>query len=213
MMKTVILRMTPLALLLAGIAPTCPAAAIQPGTRSQAAGEVAADRLTAIGTAHAITLADAIRTGSWSGRRLEGGGLFRAPGAAGALTLALGDPRPVVRRLAAWGLSELRATEAQHRVAPLLRDEAPEVRGEAARALADIGAHSYSAQVAALIADPSGGVRLQAAHALGDFQNPATRPALQAALRDPEPEVRAKARWALGRVSEAETALRRSRAR
>ncbi len=208
-MRTVFLRATPLALLLA--ATTTGAAAGAPAeARTQLAGDVAADHLTAIGTPHALALADAIRRQDWSARRLEAQGRFSAPGATEPLTLALGDPRPLIRRLAAWGLSELRATDAQHQVARLLSDPAPDVRGEAARALADMGAHSYSQQVAALLSDASPHVRIQAAHALGDFRNPSTRSALKAALQDREASVRAKAGWALRRVSEAEFIVRRS---
>jgi HEAT repeat protein len=211
MMRTVFLRATPLALL-AAIA-SSPSFAAQAEAYGALVGEVAADRLAAIGTGHSLALADAMRRQRWGVRRVEAQGAFSAPGAAEPLMLALRDPRPVVRRLAAWGLSELKVTEAQHQVAPLLEDAAPEVRGEAARALADIGARGYARRVAALLQDSSPHVRVQAAHALGDFQDPATKAPLQAALLDRDPSVKDKARWALRRVSEAEVILRRSNGR
>ena len=211
-MNTVFLRAIPLAFSLVAVGPS-PAAGAQAEAHGKLVGYLAADQLMAIGTSDALALAQAIRQQNWGARRVEAQGPFKAPGATEPLMLALGDPRPVVRRLAAWGLSELRASEAQHQVARLLTDPAPEVRGEAARALADMGAHGYSHQVAALLEDASPHVRVQAAHALGDFQDPATGPALQAALRDRQAPVRAKAGWALRRVSEAGRILRRSNGR
>lgn len=212
-MKTVISRLTPLALFLAGMGTIYPVEATQAQARSQAPGDVAADRLARIGTVHAKALASAIRRQDWQSRKAEGTSSFQAPGAAEPLTLALNDANPVVRRIAAWGLSEMRATGAQHQVARLLSDSVPEVRAEAARALGDMEATDYSARVAALLQDRNVAVRLEAAHALGDFQNPASRSALEGALRDSEPQVRAKAEWALRRVAEAETILRRSKSR
>jgi HEAT repeat protein len=176
---------------------------------SGTAGDSAATELEALGTRDARALAGAIRAGEWQRRREPGGGRFHAPGALSPLLRALRDDRPTVRRLALWGISELRAGQAGTVVAQFLNDAAPEVRAEAARTLGDLGATGEALRIAALLRDRDSFVRLQAAHALGDLQHPATRPPLQAALDDPDEAVRSKARWALLRVAEAERVLRR----
>jgi hypothetical protein len=207
-MKTLIWRTIPLALFLGPIT-SAPQAEAQTSRRLSSPGETAAAQLAQIGTVQTRALAAAIRRQDWNARRVEGAPRLASRQAVVPLTLALRDRSPVVRRLGAWGLSELRAAEAQHKVAPLLGDQAPEVRGEAARALGDMDAKDYAGRIAALLRDGSASVRVQAAHALGDLQHPATRPALEAALRDPDAAVRAKAGWALRRVAEAEKTLRR----
>lgn len=210
-MKTVISRITPLVLALAILNP--PGSAVAQAVQGAAGrpGDVAADRLMDIGTPHARALADALRRGAWDTRRVEGQGRFAAPSAAPHLLVALEDERPIVRRLALWGLSELRAREMEGQIVRFLADPAPEVRGEAARALGDMEADARASQIAALLRDPHPHVRLQAAHALGDLQNPSSRPALEHALGDAEPAVRAKSSWALARVAETESILRRHR--
>ena len=209
-MKNAILRATALALLPACGLPAAGAA----GTRQDlvqptAPGDRAAAELDSLNSRDARVLAGALRSGDWNGRRAPGAGPFHAPGALPALMHALGDERPAVRRLALWGISELRAVEARAAVAEFLNDGSPEVRAEAARALGDLGATGEALRIAALLGDRHPLVRLQAAHALGDLQHPATRVALRAALTDPDADVRAKARWAHARVAEAERVLRR----
>jgi beta-lactamase regulating signal transducer with metallopeptidase domain len=179
---------------------------------SAEAGEEAAAQLDRIGSRHTRALALAIRRADWNARRVEGGTLFSEPAAVAPLVRALGDDRPEVRRIALWGLSEMRPTVGSMASAPvarLLADPAADVRGEAARALGDFGAVAQAEAISALLADPDPEVRRQAAHALGDLQSPASRAALQRATRDPDSSVRAKAAWALRQVGEAEAILDR----
>jgi beta-lactamase regulating signal transducer with metallopeptidase domain len=193
------------------------------------AGAIAAARLAAIPSPQTRAIARAIERQDWNARRVEGDTRFHEPDAVAPLLMALRDPSPTTRRIAAWALSEMRPPEAE---APLARrpgdesldesevraaaalarrlsDESPEVRVEAARALGELGATSRGAEIVRLLRDPEPRVRLNAAHALGDLQDPATRPALEAALADPDPGVRAKAGWALREVAEAEAVLGR----
>ena len=176
------------------------------------AGETAAAALSRLDSHHARTIGKAIAAADWSARRVEGDTTFSHPAAIGPLVAALGDDSPTVRRLAVWGLSEMRPTVGDAAAAPvarLLADPAPEVRGEAARALGDFGSADYASEIAQLMKDPDPRVRVQAAHALGDLRSPATRPALEAAISDPDPGVRGKAAWALRQVAEAEEILER----
>jgi beta-lactamase regulating signal transducer with metallopeptidase domain len=168
--------------------------------------------LARIPVPQAQRLAEAIRRHDWAARGVEGKTLFDAPEAVAPLIAALRDEDPVVRRLAVWGLAEMRPTvgeAAADPVARLLADPDTQVRGEAARALGDFAATGQAAAIARLLRDPDPGVREQAAHALGDLQSPATRPALEAALNDPVPEVRSEAGWALRQVADAEAVLER----
>jgi len=177
-----------------------------------AAADAAAEQLNRLGDPHTRALAEALRSRDWSRRAPAGRTTFNQPAAVAPLRSALRDPDPVVRRIAVWGLSEMRPTPGQEvaePVAALLEDPDPQVRGQAARALGDFQSDGYAEQLGRLLRDPSAGVRIEAAHALGDLQNPGSRPALEAARSDPDPAVRAKVAWALKQVAEAESILRR----
>jgi HEAT repeat protein len=206
-------RAAPLALLLAAIQGpgAAPAAAGQPMVESP--GRAAAASLDRIGDPHTQALAAALRSGDWSRRAAAPPerATFHQPAAIEPLRLAMSDPDPRVRRIAIWGLSEMRPVPGNlsNPVARLLEDPDPSVRGQAASALGDFGSRAYTARISALLQDPSPQVRIQAAHALGDLQDPASRPALQAALSTSDPEVRAELGWALRRVAEAQRILRR----
>lgn len=127
------------------------------------------------------------------------------PAVTPALLVALKDPEPGVRKVAA---SSFRSMEAAPRgaVAALvaaLRDPSAEVRAEAAFGL--MGFHSPPAReaVPALSAafgqDPDRQVRINAARALG-LMGPAAKdavPALRSGLRDPDESVRSAAAEAL----------------
>jgi beta-lactamase regulating signal transducer with metallopeptidase domain len=182
------------------------------GNAASGAGEAAAARLETLGDPHTRALAEAIRARDWSRRAPAGPTTFNQPAAVAPLKQALRDPDPQVRRIAVWGLSELRPTprsEASASVAELLDDKDGAVRGQAARALGDFQSDGYAEQLTRLLRDPLPSVRVQAAHALGDLQNPNSRAALEAARSDPDPGVRAKVVWALRQVAEAESILRR----
>ena len=206
-------RAAPLALFLAAIPAVLatPAAATQNSAASP--GHAAAVALDRLGDAHSRALADALRSRDWSRRAPPPSQrqTFHRPAAIEPLRLALSDPDPRVRRIAVWGLSEMRPAPGQlaPSVARLLEDPAPEVRAQAARALGDFGSLDHTARLAELLRDPSAHVRMEAAHALGDLQDPASRPALEAALSTSDAQVRSKVRWALRRVAEAESVLRR----
>lgn len=186
-----------------------PAARADAPAADRNAGMRAAAELAAIPTPQTRAIARAIREQDWKVRRAEGGTRFNAAEAAPPLLLALSDPSPVTRRIAVWGLSELRPAGAEEALALRLSDASADVRGQAARALGDLGAVRQSGAISALLRDREACVRASAAHALGDLQDPATRPALEAALADRDRTVRAKAGWALRQVAEAESLLAR----
>ena len=177
------------------------------------AGERAAAELMALPGAQTHTLARAIRSRDWNMRRVSGNTTFSEPRAIQPLMLALRDDSAAVRRIAVWGLSEMRPTPdplATPAVSRLLTDPSPEVRAEAAGALGDFESVESSRSIEKLLLnDPSPKVRIRAAHALGDIQDPSSRPALEVAIRDQDRSVRGQAYWALGRVIEAEELLNR----
>jgi HEAT repeat protein len=206
-------RAAPLALLLAAAALLAAPAGAAQSAASASPGASAAAQLDGLGDPHSRALADALRSRDWSRRAppQPHRATSHQPAAVAPLVRALSDPDPRVRRIAIWGLSEMRPSPASAcaPVARLLGDSDPAVRAQAARALGDFGNNIYASRIAALLRDPSLHVRVHAAHALGDLQDPASRPALEAALASPEPAVRSQVRWALARIAEAETVLRR----
>jgi beta-lactamase regulating signal transducer with metallopeptidase domain len=174
--------------------------------------ERAADDLERLASRHAQTLGRAIRSGDWAARRVQGRTSFDEPAAIAPLLQALRDDQAAVRRIAVWGLSEMRPTVGEVAAGPvsdLMSDPAPEVRAQAARALGDFGSVEWAQQIAALLRDRVPEVRRQAAHALGDLRDPRTRAALEATLDDPDAAVKAKVAWAIKQVEEAETVLQR----
>jgi hypothetical protein len=177
------------------------------------AGERAATELAAIPSAHTRTLANAMRARDWSARRVAGDTTFYHPRAVRPLLLALRDDDPAVRRIAVWGLSEMRPTPdaiATPAVSRLLSDPVAEVRAEAAGAIGDFESVKNSRSLEKLLlGDPSAMVRLRAAHALGNIQDPNSRATLELAMDDADPAVRRKARWALSEVLEVEEILNR----
>lgn len=165
--------------------------------RSSHAGDSAEALLEALGNPNFTQLAAAMRAENFAQRHAGGHESFRQRAAIPALILALQDRRPVVRQLAAWGLSEMRFPETAPALAALLADPVPAVRAEAAGALGDMGEARWLPALLAMLSDRDPGVRARVAHALGDLADPASVPALQAALTDTDPRVAAKARWAL----------------
>jgi beta-lactamase regulating signal transducer with metallopeptidase domain len=153
--------------------------------------------LDAIDNPNFRQLAMAMRAQDFTQRHAPGGVSFRQRAAIPALVMALQDKSPVVRRLAAWGLSEMRFPETAPALAALLADPVPEVRAEAAGALGDMGETRWLPAMLAMLRDADPGVRARVAHVLGDLALPATAPALRALLRDADPDVAAEARWAL----------------
>ena len=190
---------------LAAVAPKLP---VEARARGRFGAEAAAG-LAAIPAPQTQAIARAIRSQDWSARRAASGTRFGDDGALAPLLLALRDESATTRRIAAWGLSELRSPQSVEPLAEALADEAPEVRAEAVRALGDLAAVRHAEAMARLLGDPSAEVRLAAAHALGDLQAPSARRPLETALRDPEPSVRAKAAWALRQIADAEAVLTR----
>jgi beta-lactamase regulating signal transducer with metallopeptidase domain len=180
------------------------------GTEPQA-DERAAAQLAALGHPSTTALAEAMRGRDWKARLPGGRTTFHLPAAIPPLVAALRDDEAEVRKIAVWGLSEMRpgAVEAAASVAALLRDPDPEVRGQAARALGDIGAVGYSRDIARLLRDRDPVVATQAAMALGDLRDPASRADLEEALKHRNSDVRAQAHWALRQVAEAEEVLAR----
>jgi beta-lactamase regulating signal transducer with metallopeptidase domain len=177
---------------------------IWPDTLLAAPGARAGNRpetmLDAIDNPNFRQLALAMRNGDFAQRHADGGVSFRQRTAIPALVLALQDERAPVRRLAAWGLSEMRFPETAPALAALLADPAPEVRAEAAGALGDMGETRWLSALTAMLRDPDPAVRARVAHVLGDLAQPVSATALQPLLHDPDPKVTAEARWALGEL-------------
>ncbi|MBA3834636.1 MAG: HEAT repeat domain-containing protein [Sphingomonas sp.] len=177
------------------------------------AGERAAAELALLPGLHPRTLAAAIRARDWDVRRVDGDTTFFEPRAVRPLVLALRDDHPAVRRIAVWGLSEMRPSPdamVTPAISLLLADSAPEVRAQAARAIGDFESVTNSRSIEKLlVGDPSPLVRREAAHALGDIRDPGSRVSLERALRDPDRSVRARAQWALRQVEEVEEILSR----
>ena len=122
---------------------------------------------------------------------------FRQRAAIPALVLALQDRRPVVRRLGAWALGEMRFPETAPALAVLLADPVPSVRAEAAGALGDMGDVRWLPVLHAMLRDADPAVRSRVAHALGDLAETASIPALEAARHDPDSGVAGQVAWAL----------------
>jgi len=158
--------------------------------------------LDAIDNPNFRQLAAAMRAQDFTQRHAPGGASFRQRAAIPALVMALQDRSPVVRRLAAWGLSEMRFPETAPALAALLADPVPEVRAEAAGALGDMGETRWLPAMLAMLRDTDPGVRARVAHVLGDLAVPATAPALRALLQDVDPRVVAEARWALDELDQ-----------
>ncbi len=158
--------------------------------------------LDAIDNPNFRQLAAAMRAQDFTQRHAAGGVSFRQREAIPALVMALQDRSPVVRRLAAWGLSEMRFPETAPALAALLADPDPEVRAEAAGALGDMGETRWLPAMLAMLHDVDPRVRARVAHVLGDLALPAAAPALRALLQDPDPDVAAQARWALDELTE-----------
>lgn len=132
-----------------------------------------------------------------------------------ALVQALGDPAPLVRRFAAYGLSEVKAPAPSMLIAlaGLLKDPELEPRDSAARALASLAlrvpaeaVRDLAPQLAAAVGDKEESVRAHAVEALGGLGAPggllvpAVTPALERALRDPSGQVRGTAAAAIGKL-------------
>jgi beta-lactamase regulating signal transducer with metallopeptidase domain len=194
---------------LAAANPHLPMHKMMMGGQQAGYGETAAARLAAIPTPQTQAIARAIRAQDWDLRRVEGATRFAATEATAPLLLALRDPSATTRKIAIWGLSELRPPGAIAPIAALLDDSSAGVRGQAARALGDLGATGETLAIARLLEDPDSGVRIDAAHALGDLMDPAARPALEAARDDPDRTVRNKAKWALRQIAEAQAMTER----
>lgn len=166
----------------------------------QGASGNAEQLLEATGNANFIQLARAMRAGDYAQRHAAGDASFRQRAAIPALVLALQDRRPAVRRLAAWGLSEMRFPETAPAVAALLADPVAEVRTEAAGALGDMGETRWLPAMQDMLRDPDPAVRARVAHALGDLAQAASAAALQPLLQDADERVASEARWALAEI-------------
>jgi HEAT repeat protein len=172
------------------------------------AGRRAADELDKLDNPNFKALAHALRSKNEAVRHIADVASFRQRAAIAPLVLALHDPHPTVRRLALWGLSEMRFAETGAVIAILLDDSEPLVRAEAARALGDLGERVWVQKLIAGLRDAHPVVRASTAHALGDLADPASIPALQAALKvelnkppgENDAHVRDELKWALAEM-------------
>ncbi|MBY0240485.1 MAG: HEAT repeat domain-containing protein [Burkholderiaceae bacterium] len=160
-------------------------------------GQDAAALLARLDNPNFTQLASAMRGADFSQRHALAVASFRQRAAIPALILALRDERPVVRRLGAWALGEMRFPETAPALAVLLADPVPLVRAEAAGALGDMGEVRWLPVLHALLRDPEPAVRARVAHALGDLADSSSIPVLTAARADPNPAVAQQVQWAL----------------
>lgn len=156
--------------------------------------------LDALDNPNFTRLATAMRARDFSLRHAAEVASFRQRAAIPPLMLALRDPDPVVRQLAAWALSEMRFAETAPAVAALLADPDAAVRAEAVGALGDMEETRWLAPMIAMLNDPHATVRGRAAHAMGDLQASAAIPMLQRHLDDADPKVASEVRWALAEM-------------
>jgi beta-lactamase regulating signal transducer with metallopeptidase domain len=159
--------------------------------------QTAIQLLEALGNPNFTQLAAAMRSGRFEQRHAVAVASFRQRAAIPPLLLAMRDHNPAVRRLAVWGLSEMRFAETAPAVAALLADPDAAVRAEAVGALGDMGETRWLKPMMAMLRDRDGRVRARVAHALGDLGAKAGVPMLAAMLNDPDPQVAEQVQWAL----------------
>ncbi|MCI0485817.1 MAG: M56 family metallopeptidase [Blastocatellia bacterium] len=182
--------------------------ALQQETTQQAAspGLEAAQALEAIGGRELHALAEALRNRDWGARRYGDSPVdISDVRAVKPLINALRDDDPVVRRIAAWALGEIRSPRAIESLRQHLSDSDADVRAQAAQSLGDIEDKQPVEDLMLALKDPYPQVRLKAAHALGDIRDRRSLPALTTALEDPDENVRDKARWAIKEIVEDST--------
>lgn len=153
--------------------------------------------LEALGNPNFTQLAAAMRTGRFDQRHAMEVASFRQRAAIPALLLAMRDQNPAVRRLAVWGLGEMRFAETAPAIAALLVDPDAAVRAEAVGALGDMGETRWLKPMLAMLRDHDGRVRARVAHALGDLGAEAGVPMLTTMLNDPDPQAVEQVQWAL----------------
>jgi HEAT repeat protein len=164
------------------------------------AGNLAANELDKLHNPNFTALALALRRADFQNRHALEVASFKQRAAIPALVLALHDQRAPVRRLALWGLSEMRFQETAAVIAIMLNDQDPFVRAEAARALGDFAPRHWSLRITALLQDPHPFVRANAAHALGDLADERSLPALQRSLNESDPAALAEIQWAIAEM-------------
>jgi len=157
--------------------------------------EQAADQLEQLQNPNFMALAKSLRERNFESRHAIEPASFKQRKAIPPLILALHDADPVVRRLALWGLSEMRFFETIPVMAAMLKDSDPLVRGDAARAIGDCGERSWGNALLGLLSDDSAYVRQQTAHALGDLAVPAHLTILKSHLQDKDRKVVDEIAW------------------
>ncbi len=172
----------------------------QPNQLANGAGQTAADALEKLGNPNYTALARALRLGDFEQRHALGSESFKQRAAIAPLVLALHDANASTRRLAMWGLGEMRFAETGPVIAAMLKDPEPLVRAEAARALAELQNRAWTFHITPLLQDAQPVVRANAAHALGDLADPRSLPALYQALQDKDDKVLSEVRWAIREV-------------
>ncbi len=170
------------------------------------AGERAAASLQRIAHPSAQSLAQAIRARDLNAGAPGTGETFSEPRAIQPLILALRDDHPAVRRIALWGLSQMRPGAdpiAVPAVSELLYDRVAAVRADAAEVIGKFESVRNSRSIEKmLLGDPSPEVRARAAQALGNIADPGSSDSLEASAADPDPRVRQSSGEALRRLSE-----------
>lgn len=110
-----------------------------------------------------------------------------------ALSQALVDDDPRIRRASLEALSAIGSDAALAAIASLSGDGAATARAEAVEALGNAGGDSSAAYLARLLGDDDPRVRTAAVESLGDVGDSRAIYAISRALRDPDPGVRRRA--------------------
>jgi HEAT repeat protein len=110
--------------------------------------------------------------------------LDKNPATAPALTAALADADPMVRRFAVYGLERIGNAAAGAAIAPLLADRDVWVRRTAATALGKLGARDQTKALLAALNDGEARVRYDALIALSRIADPATQKPILTAMRE-----------------------------
>lgn len=124
------------------------------------------------------------------------------PDAVRALSLALGDEDPRIRRAALESLAQIGGDEALAAIASASVDDDPRVRGNGTYALAMAGGYSSIEYLNLALRDENPIVRAAAIDSLGDIGDERSIGVIQQALRDPDPAVRERALEVINEIND-----------
>lgn len=124
------------------------------------------------------------------------------PDAVQALSLALGDEDPRIRRAALEALAQIGGDEALAAIASASVNDDPRVRGDGTYALAMAGGYSSIEYLNLALHDENPIVRTAAIDSLGDIGDERSISVIQQALHDPDPTVRERALEVINEIND-----------